>query len=957
MTASLELLLTILAAVALLDLASVLGVMLVKRARRAAYRDDQALKASFRRALLDHDGGALAALARADPDAFAAAARLSFEACSGDDAGRELVAAALDLSGAVRRAIAKCGSAARYERLRAYLLLGAVPSPASTEALLARVVIERDRFARLVLLRQLAMSGAYLDMARFLEAIESVPGGLGPDELAMLEPLSLGLSEHFASGAPRRSDQALRLFMMAVRVKPTEAAWDELAPVALERDDELGDLAAETLAAAFPPSWFMDRFGGRPERRFMSPIARSLGGSLKPSEAALLDPWFERGDLRDDGIRAVAEIDRRFPEGAVALVDAIADGPGYRAEAVSLALEHRLRFIAFHAQSADGEPNPGLVRMLDRLLSLDRCGSILSMLESPLPEAALEAIASRVRSSLEGLPRQRAFFARNGGDATRARLGVGSSGVEEDRPRIPVRLADKLLVAALVALALAIVPAAFALRWGDALSYLSAQEKLYRFVLEFHRMFAWYTLTINAVYLALLAMSAVKLRSQSLLWETGFKRFLFSSGLLPPVTVVAPAFNEERSIVDSVESLLALAYPRVQVVVVNDGSTDGTLEALERGFSLEPAAAGAEAALVCMPVRTVYRSARAPGLLVVDKVNGGKADALNAGLNYADGDYVCCIDADSVLDSQSLLRAMLQVAASDREVVAIGGNIFPVNGSEVYHGHLQRIGLPREPLAAFQTIEYMRSFVSGRLGWSLIDGLMIISGAFGLFRRDRVLEAGGYMTGKGAYRKDTVGEDMELVVRLARLERESGRRGTIDYCYNANCWTEVPEDGASLRKQRDRWHRGLVEVLMHHRGMVLRPRYGVGGLVSMPYFFLFELIGPWLEGLGYVMLFLSLALSLIDPIVSLTIFALALSLGILVSLCSVLLAERQILYFNKKDFFRLLALSVLENFGFRQAMSLQRIPALVQFFVKSKGWQKLARKGFSRSEGSTGGGA
>lgn len=348
-----------------------------------------------------------------------------------------------------------------------------------------------------------------------------------------------------------------------------------------------------------------------------------------------------------------------------------------------------------------------------------------------------------------------------------------------------------------------------------------------------------------------------------------------------------------------------------------------------------------------MPVRTIYRSASLPNLLVVDKANGGKADALNAGLNRATGDYICTIDADSVLDPQALIRAMFQVVASEHETIAIGGNVFPVNGCVVEHGHLQEISLPDEPLARFQTVEYLRSFVAGRLGWTVLDSLLIISGAFGLFKRQAVMELGGYLTGKGIYRHETVGEDMEIVVRLTRKDREEGRGGKVDYAYNANCWTEVPETWPALRRQRDRWHRGLMEVLCFHRSMTFRPRYKAAGLLSLPYFFLFELIGPWLESLGYLVLVLALVFNLIDPMIPLTVFGIAVFFGILISVASMLLAERQILYFRTKEFFKLLAVAVIENFGFRQLTSMGRVWSNFQFFFVSKGWQKGSRKGFA----------
>jgi len=948
MSTSLAFLFRTLAVLASLDLLVVAGVLFVKVVRRRAYAACMALDKAVREALLSGDGAALGVLARRRPAGFAVASRLALEACSDGGSSLKLVRGAFEEGGVLAAALRNRRSAFRYKRLRAYLVLGLVDSAEGAWALMDSLSRERDRFGHLVLIRQLAVSGAELDAGDLAARLAGLEPALDEREYSALEPLGARFAALFAGGWEPRGDVELRLFLMGLKARPTKEGWDAALFVAETCDDEIGVLAAETLSSAFPPSWFLRAFGERHERRFMLPTARLLGGELGPESVARLDPWFADPVLFDAGMAAVREMDRRNPESVGVLMEALERGSPERALGISLALEFRLCHIAFHA----GVPlGGGFRRMISCLLSRDRSGSILSALEAALPEGVHAGMVEAIRDELAGQPRQRDFFARNARAELRAELALPPPPPEEDRPRIPVKHADKVFIGFLVIVALAVFPVVFVLRWGAALSFMTGSELLYRFIFEFHYLFAWYTIAVNSFYLALLGLSAVKLHAQSLVWETGLKHLLFSSGLLPPVTVIAPAFNEEGTIVDSVESLLALAYPRFQVVVVNDGSRDDTIGVLIRGFNLAPASPGSEGTLPCMPVKTVYRSSSIPNLVVIDKTNGGKADALNAGLNFASGEYVCCIDADSLLDPQSLLRAMLQTIASRRTVIAMGGNIFPVNGSEVDHGHLQRIALPREPLAAFQTIEYLRSFVSGRLGWTLIDGLLIISGAFGLFRKDRLLEAGGYMTGRGMYRKDTVGEDMELVVRLLRHERESGRDGIVDYCYNANCWTEVPEDGGALMRQRDRWHRGLIEVLLHHRKMAFRPVYGPSGMLSVPYFYLFELVGPWLELSGYIVLAASLAFALIDPFVSLVVFGIAISFGIFISLCSVLLAERQVLYFRSREFFGLLALAFIENFGFRQIMSMSRVWAFIQFFYRLKGWQKLKRKGFARKAG------
>jgi len=948
MSTSLLVLIRVLLALLALDALVVVGVMVVKQARRRAFAQRTVRNKALREALLDKDSAALNAMARRNPADFAVSARLALEACSDGGSSINLVRAAFEAGGVFALAKKDSRSLFRYRRLRAYLSLGLGTYTEDSRALLDGLAHERDYFGRLVLVRQLAISSAGFDAGELVERLSLLDPPLDERGFSALGPLAPRFAVYFENGGQASGAVALRLFLMGVAAQPTQAGWDKAVQIAETREDELGVRAAETLASAFPPSWFLGAFSQRRERRFMLPAARLLGGELAPGEVGRLDSWFEDPALLEAGVAAVREIDSRSPEGVASLLQAIETGSAARAAGISLALEYRIHFIAYHA----GTPvRDGFKRMISCLLERDRSGSLLSALESPLPEEVRAELLQLLRDELATQERQRNFFSRNAGPELLARLDLPPPPPEEDRPRIPVKRMDKVFIGFLVLLALAVFPSVFVLRWGTALNFMTGPELLYRFIFEFHFLFAWYTIAVNSFYLALLALSALKLQAQSVLWETGLRHFLFSSGLLPPITVIAPAFNEESTIVDSVESLLALAYPHYQVVVVNDGSKDDTIGQLVKGFNLVPASPGVEGTLPCMPVKTVYRSTTVPNLVVVDKTNGGKADALNAGSNFATGEYLCSIDADSLLDPQSMLRAMLQTIASRRTVIAIGGNIFPVNGSEVEHGHLQRIGLPSEPLAAFQTIEYLRSFVSGRLGWVLLDGLLIISGAFGIFRKDRFLEVGGYMTGRGAYRKDTVGEDMELVVRLVRHERGSGRDGMVDYCYNANCWTEVPEAGKALMRQRDRWHRGLIEVLLHHRKMAFRPRYGMSGVVSIPYFYLFELVGPWLELSGYLVLAASLLFALIDPFVSLVVFGIAVAFGIMISVCSILLAERQVLYFRPKDFFGLVLLAIVENFGFRQIMSMSRVWAFVQFFYRSKGWQKFARKGFVRKGG------
>jgi cellulose synthase/poly-beta-1,6-N-acetylglucosamine synthase-like glycosyltransferase len=294
-----------------------------------------------------------------------------------------------------------------------------------------------------------------------------------------------------------------------------------------------------------------------------------------------------------------------------------------------------------------------------------------------------------------------------------------------------------------------------------------------------------------------------------------------------------------------------------------------------------------------------------------------------------------------------LLRLAARFLDSDVPVVATGGNIFPVNGCDVSRGRLERIGLPREILGRFQTLEYLRSFMAGRTGWAAIDSLMIISGAFGVFRKRDVVDAHGYLTGSGYYAKDTVAEDMELVVRMARMLANRGTRFAIQYGYNANCWTEVPTTHRILRNQRDRWQRGLIDTMFYHIGMLANPRYGTIGLVGFPYFFLFELLGPWIEVQGLLFLVTGLALGTLPFGTVMLVLAATLPLGIAVSLSSLLLAEAHQRYFSGLDRLRLMFFAFVENFGYRQYASVLRLRGYLSALARKTGWGTMVRTGFT----------
>lgn len=495
-----------------------------------------------------------------------------------------------------------------------------------------------------------------------------------------------------------------------------------------------------------------------------------------------------------------------------------------------------------------------------------------------------------------------------------------------------------------------IVPIIFVIRHLSDLHNESIWNLLKIFVIEFNYYLAFYILVVSSIYIFLLIFSYINSRKQLKLWDIKSMTLLFKNGILPNVSIIAPAYNEELTIVESVNSLLNLKYPDYELVVVNDGSLDNTLNILISYFNLKRVDYKFDMKLQTKEVQGVYMNRSLPKLIVVDKINGGKADALNVGINISKKEYFCGIDADSMLENDALLKLTSQILDESVETPALGGNIFPINGCTVSKGHIEKIGIPKSNLAKFQMIEYIRAFMSGRLGWAYLNNLLIVSGAFGLFRKERVISVGGYLTSSGKYKKDTMGEDMEIVVRINRLMRDLGLKYKICYSFNANCWTEVPEDVQTLKKQRYRWHKGLIDILLFHKSMLFNPRYGSTGLLAMPYFFVFEMMGPIIEAQGYVMVVLAFILGLINLKLALILFVTSVLLGMFISLISFIISEKHNSVFNTKDLVKLIAFAVLENLGPRQMFSLWRVGGTFSMLRNSQDWDKSKRKGFNASE-------
>lgn len=410
---------------------------------------------------------------------------------------------------------------------------------------------------------------------------------------------------------------------------------------------------------------------------------------------------------------------------------------------------------------------------------------------------------------------------------------------------------------------------------------------------------------------------------------------------MPPVSILVPAYNEERVIVASVRSILQLTYPTVEIVVVNDGSTDRTLAVLREAFDLEAYSEAYRDRIPTSEVRGFYRSRQHPHLRVVDKANGGRSDALNAGVNVARYPLFCSIDADSILQRDSIERVVRPFLV-DPKVIAAGGTIRIVNGCHVREGFLEELDVPGQPLVVFQIMEYLRAFLFGRVGWSAFNGLLVLSGAFGVFNKEIVIDAGGYRT-------DTIGEDMELVTRLHKVMRQQKRSYRIAYVPDPICFTEAPDTVKALAGQRIRWQRGLGESMVKNTGLAFR---GPVGWLSYPFHVVFELFGSFVEVAGYVLSAVAFATGTISLTAFVAFLFVSFGLGMAFSTSAMVLEELSFnAYPKSRHTLLLLAAAIGENFGYRQLNAWWRLVGLIRFLRGSaQTWGTIERRGAWQTE-------
>ncbi|HVT03610.1 MAG TPA: glycosyltransferase [Thermoanaerobaculia bacterium] len=403
-----------------------------------------------------------------------------------------------------------------------------------------------------------------------------------------------------------------------------------------------------------------------------------------------------------------------------------------------------------------------------------------------------------------------------------------------------------------------------------------------------------------------------------------------------PISILIPAHNEESMIVSSIRSMLELGYPEFEIVVINDGSTDRTLPMLQAAFTLFPVTDASRQQLPSKKVKKVYRSLDHPNLIVLDKEHGGKSDSLNAGINVSHFPLFCSVDADSLLNSDALLR-IARPFVEDERIIAAGGIVRVLNGSILENDRVIKSRAPNKVLILCQAIEYVRGFLTGRTALARLNSLLIISGAFGLFLKQAVIEAGGYST-------TTVCEDMELVVRLQRLSREKKKPARAIFVPDPVCWTQVPSDWKSLLRQRDRWQRGLIETLWMHKVMFLNPRYGAVGLVAMPFYFFFEALGPVIELMGYILIPVLWYLGILDKNFAILFFVLAILYNIMLSLLALIIDDLLFQRYDRaRDLGKMMLGAFIEFIGYRQILTVRRTAAFFGALFRRRHWGKIHR--------------
>ena len=462
-------------------------------------------------------------------------------------------------------------------------------------------------------------------------------------------------------------------------------------------------------------------------------------------------------------------------------------------------------------------------------------------------------------------------------------------------------------------------------------------------------LFLIYAISIATAYLALAFLSLKVMRRYLNANYFVDHKDILSSPFAPGVSLIAPAYNEGSTIIDNVKSLHSIMYNNFEVIIINDGSKDDTLRKLIDAFDLVKVEFHYHDFIRTKAVRGVYKSRNRAfrKIMVVDKENGGKADALNVGLNISKNDIVACIDVDCILEPDALLKMVKPFLETNSQVIASGGVVRIANSCVIEEGKLIEVRLPEAQIARFQVLEYIRAFLLGRLGWSKLNGLLLISGAFGLFKREIAVKAGGYST-------QTVGEDMELVVRMRAYMHKNNLKYEVRYIPDPLCWTEAPSNYKILGRQRNRWARGTFETLRLHRYMLLNPKYGIMGMVSYPFWLLYEWLAPFVEFFG-VMVFLVLAITgMVDWTLFVCLLLMVYSFSFFLSMLALLAEEFSYFrYTRKMAIVKMIITALIEPIWYHPRVVWWALIGNFDYIKGKKSWGEMTREGFVKRRAET----
>jgi poly-beta-1,6-N-acetyl-D-glucosamine synthase len=459
-----------------------------------------------------------------------------------------------------------------------------------------------------------------------------------------------------------------------------------------------------------------------------------------------------------------------------------------------------------------------------------------------------------------------------------------------------------------------------------------------------------YSVSLLLFYLLIVVFSIAEIKHYTRKSSFTDYNLLASSEYAPTVSILAPAYNEGANIIENVRSLLAVHYNNIELIVINDGSNDDSLQKLIDTYKLVKIPFLVNEKIKTKPIRGIYKSTNSlyHKLTVVDKINGGKADSLNAGINVASNKYLVCIDVDCILEQDAMLKLIKPfLEETNKRVIATGGVIRIANSCEIVNGKLVKVHLPKQLLPRMQSVEYIRAFLLGRMAWSRMNGLLIISGAFGAFDREIAIKAGGY-------NPETVGEDMELIVRMRRYMHENKLAYKVSFIPDPLCWTEAPASYKILGRQRNRWTRGTIETLQIHKKMFFNYRFGILGILSYPYWFFFELLAPLIEFSGFVFFIIFSISGYIKWPFSILLPTFIVAFGFLYSVFAILI---EVLTFNqykrRSEIFKLILISFAEPIFFHPFVVWSAVTGNFDFLRKKKSWGEMTRQGFNSEKSIT----